>query len=204
MLLSRETAAGDTGKRTPYILIGAHLKGFGQSKMTADSAVTLDRDSLHATADSIAVDRATISTVQLIGKPAHVRRAGADSFIVDGREIRFRLENDKLREMRSLLDASVVRGTTVINGDTVLLAFAAEKLGLTCVESPHRRVAAQFRLRRRGRLTGRRYAGRAASRDPDLQSRHDPESARHLDPLHATFSGRHVDGVGHDAQYDLG
>ena len=123
--------SGDSTKRSPYILVGAHLKGFGKSRMTADSAVTLDRDSLHARSDSIAVDRGKATTVQLMGKPARVRRAGEDSFLVVGKEIRFRLEDDKLRELRSFLDASVVRGATIVNGDTVTMAFTAEKLGLT-------------------------------------------------------------------------
>ncbi len=123
--------AGDTTKQTPYILTGAHLRGFGQSRLTADSAVTFDRDSVHADGDSLAVDRGKTTMVLLTGKPAHMRRRGADSFDVAGREIRMRLEDDKLRELRSFLEARVVRGTTAIAGDTVQLAFTAEKLDLT-------------------------------------------------------------------------
>jgi hypothetical protein len=123
--------AGDTSKQSPYILVGAHLRGFGQSRLTADSAVTFDRDSLHAAGDSLAIDRGKTTLVLLTGKPGHLRRRGADSFYVAGREIRFRLEDDKLRELRSFLDARVVRGTTTVTGDTVAMAFTADKLDLT-------------------------------------------------------------------------
>ena len=123
---------GETPRQTPYTIVAAHLKGFGQSRLTADSAVTLDRDSLHARSDSITVDRGKPATsVQLLGKPATVRRAGADSFGVTGRDIRFRLEDDKLRELRSYIDASVTRAKTLVTGDTVAMSFVAEKLGLT-------------------------------------------------------------------------
>ena len=123
-------ALGDTSKPSPYILTGAHLKGFGQSKLSADSAVTLDRDSVHAQGDSLAFDRGKTTNVQLSGKVAKFRRAGKDSFSVAGREIRFRLEDDKLRDLRSFLDARVTRGATVVTGDTVTMSFVTEKLSL--------------------------------------------------------------------------
>lgn len=124
-------AGRDTSGRTPYILIGAHLKGFGSSRLSADSAVTLDRDSVHAEGDSLAFERGKTSVAQLMGKPARFRRAGADSFVVFGREIRFLLEDDKLKELHSFLDADVKRGGTDVAGDTIAMAFTTEKLALT-------------------------------------------------------------------------
>ncbi len=118
-------------KLSPYILIGERLRGFGQSRLSADSAVTLDHDSLHTTSDSIQLDRGKTTVALLLGKPATVRRAGSDSFLVIGHEIRFRLEDDKIRDLRSFVNAKVVRSSTVITGDTVLMAFTMEKLGLT-------------------------------------------------------------------------
>jgi hypothetical protein len=123
--------AKDTAGRTPYILIGAHLKGFGSSRLSADSAVTLDRDSVHAEGDSLAFERGKTSVAQLMGKPARFRRAGADSFVVLGREIRFLLEDDKLKELHSFLDADVKRGGTDVAGDTIAMSFTTEKLALT-------------------------------------------------------------------------
>ena len=116
---------------SPYILTGERLRGFGQSRMSADSAVTLDHDSLHTTSDSIQLDRGKTTVAVLVGKPAIVRRVGSDSFLVVGHEIRFRLEDDKLRELRSFIDAKIVRSSTVVTGDTVMTAFTLEKLSLT-------------------------------------------------------------------------
>ena len=124
-------AVGDTAPGVPYILTATRLRGFGQSRLSADSAVTLDRDSLHTMSDSLQLDRGKTTVVLLTGKPATVRRAGIDSFAVAGHEVRFQLADDKLRELRAFVEAKVVRGTTVVTGDTVLMTFAAEKLSLT-------------------------------------------------------------------------
>ena len=121
----------DTGKRTPYVLVGDKLKGFGQARLNGSGAVTIDRDSLHGEGDSLAFDRGTTSVAQLIGVPAKVRRRGADSFVVFGKEIRLRSEHDTIRGLQAFLTARVMRGTTDIAGDTIHMLFANEKLGLT-------------------------------------------------------------------------
>ena len=124
-------SARDTGKRSPYIMVGDNLKGFGQSRMTASGKVTIDRDSLHGEGDSLFYDKGPTSIARLLGGPALLRRRGSDSFVVFGKTIRVRSENDTVRDLRSFLDARVVRGTTDIAGDTIHLAFSASKLGLT-------------------------------------------------------------------------
>lgn len=121
----------DTVRRTPYILVGDRLKGFGQSRLSGSGTVTIDRDSLHGEGDSLAFDRGKTSVAQLIGAPARLRRRGADSFAVSGKELRLRSENDTIRDLRAFRTAHVTRGTTDVAGDTVHLLFASEKLGLT-------------------------------------------------------------------------
>ena len=121
----------DTAHRTPYLLIGDRLKGFGLSRLAGSGKVTIDRDSLHGDGDSLAFARGAMSVAQLIGAPARLRRRGVDSFAVFGKEIRLRTENDTLRDLWALLTARVTRGTTDITGDTVHLSFASDKLALT-------------------------------------------------------------------------
>lgn len=121
----------DTANRTPYILVGDKLKGFGQSRLSGSGTVTIDRDSLHGEGDSLAFDRGKTSVAQLIGVPAKLRRRGADSFAVFGKEIRLRSENDTIRDLRAFLTARVTRGMTDITGDTLHLSFVSEKLALT-------------------------------------------------------------------------
>lgn len=121
----------DTARRTPYIMVGDRLKGFGQSRLSGSGKVTIDRDSVHGEGDSLAFDRGTTSVAELIGLPAALHRTGADSFAVFGKEIRVRSENDTIRDLRAFLQARVIRGATDIKGDTIHLSFAAEKLALT-------------------------------------------------------------------------
>ena len=125
------SAPNDTGRQHPYILSGQRLQGFGQSRLWGGGAVTIDRDSLHGTGDSLAFERGTASIGQLIGAPATLRRTGSDSFAVFGRDIRLGLADDQLRDLHAFVDARVIRGASVVTGDTVVLEFAGEKVSLT-------------------------------------------------------------------------
>jgi hypothetical protein len=124
-------APADTVHRRPYLLVGDRLQGFGSSRLWGSGIVTIDRDSLHGTGDSLTFERGATSTGQLIGAPAVLRRAGNDSFTVHGHEIRIALADDKLRDLHAFVAARVTRGESVVTGDTVVLSFAAEKLSLT-------------------------------------------------------------------------
>lgn len=126
-----EAPGQDSVGRTPYVLVGDKLKGFGQSRLSGSGKVTIDRDSLHGDGDSLAFARGAVSITQLIGTPARLRRDGADSFVVLGAELRLRSEHDTARELRAFEKAQVIRGATVITGDTIVMTFANQKLGLT-------------------------------------------------------------------------
>jgi hypothetical protein len=121
----------DTARERPYLLSGQMLQGFGGSRLWGSGAVTVDRDSLHGTGDSLAFVRGGTSVGQLIGVPATLRRNGADSFQVSGHEIRLTLVDEKLRDLHAFGGSRVTRGVSVITGDTVVMSFAAEKLSLT-------------------------------------------------------------------------
>lgn len=125
------TTPKDTAREQPYLLSGQMLQGFGGSRLWGSGAVTVDRDSLHGTGDSLAFQRGATSVAQLIGVPATLRRNGTDSFTVTGGEIRLGLADDKLRDLHAFGSARVTRGPSVITGDTIVLSFAAEKLSLT-------------------------------------------------------------------------
>lgn len=124
-------APKDTASEQPYILRGQMLQGFGGSRLWGSGAVTIDRDSLHGDGDSLAFVRGATSVGQLIGAPATLRRTGSDSFKVSAHEVRIGLADDKLRDLHAFIGAQVVRGPSIITGDTVVLSFAAEKLSLT-------------------------------------------------------------------------
>jgi len=121
----------DTVRQRPLIVTGDRLRGFGQSRLWGDGSVTIERDSVHGAGDSLAFERAKVSVGHLYGRPATLRRVGADSFAVFGRTIRVTLDDDRLRELRSFMTARVVRGGSDIAADTIHLAFASDKLSLT-------------------------------------------------------------------------
>jgi hypothetical protein len=125
---ARPTAAADTAAHHPYRLAGDHIYGFGQSQLSAGGAVTIDRDSIHGTGDSLAVARGKSTVAQLLGKTAALHRAGADSFSMFGREIRLHLEQDTLRDLEGYIKARVVRAQSDLAGDTVTMGFTAGKL----------------------------------------------------------------------------
>ena len=125
------SAPGDTARQRPYLLSGDRLQGFGQSRLWGGGTVTVDRDSLHGTGDSLAFERGAFNVAELFGMPAMLHRNGSDSFAVFGKTIRLGLADDKLRDLHAFLGARVTRGTSVITGDTVALSFADEKLSLT-------------------------------------------------------------------------
>ena len=64
------TTPKDTAREQPYLLSGQMLQGFGGSRLWGSGAVTVDRDSLHGTGDSLAFQRGATSVAQLIGVPA--------------------------------------------------------------------------------------------------------------------------------------
>lgn len=124
-------AVKDTIGRHPYVLTGDRLTGFGQARLWGGGDVTIDRESIHGAGDSLAFERGRTSTGQLMGPKAILHRTGDDSFTVHGHEIRLALDQDRIRELRSFVDADVVRGGSRVAGDTIVLGFTDEKLGLT-------------------------------------------------------------------------
>jgi hypothetical protein len=121
----------DTIRQRPLVVIGDRLRGFGQSRLWGDGAVTIERDSVHGAGDSLSFERAKVSLGNLYGRPATLRRVGADSFAVFGKTIRVTLDEDRIRELRAFLTARVVRGGSDIAADTLHLSFASDKLSLT-------------------------------------------------------------------------
>ncbi len=121
----------DTANATPYVLSANQLHGFGRSRLWGGGNVTIDRDSLHGRSDSLSFLSGTNGMAQLFGRPARLSRDGADSVTVTGREIRLDLDQDTLRTLRAFGAAAVRRSTTLIESDSISLAFVGQKLDQT-------------------------------------------------------------------------
>ncbi|HEX3928399.1 MAG TPA: hypothetical protein VHW65_10410 [Gemmatimonadales bacterium] len=125
------TAAKGAPRPSPYLLVADQMHGFGQSQFWGKGNVTIDRDSLRGRGDSVTFASGQTGTAQLFGTPAVMRRVGADSFMVAGKEVRLGLDGDHLRDVRAYGKGHVTHSGSEIVADSVALEFTAEKLSLT-------------------------------------------------------------------------
>lgn len=121
----------DTTKATPYVIVGDRLKGLGESKLFGYGNVTIDRDSLHGTGDSLSYLGGRGGSASLFGRPAMLRRSSSDSFRIRGREVRLGIDDEALRDVKAFGEGHVTSGSSDIKGDSVALAFTDEKLSRT-------------------------------------------------------------------------
>lgn len=121
----------DTSKATPYVIVGDRLKGLGESKLYGYGKVTVDRDSLHGTGDSLAYLGGRGGAASLFGKLAQLQRTSSDSFLVKGSEVRLGLDDEALRDVKAFGEGEVTNGSSEIRGDSVALTFTEEKLSRT-------------------------------------------------------------------------
>ena len=121
----------DTTKVSPYIIVADVLRGLGGSRLWGRGSVTVDRDSLHGTGDSLVYLSGRGGFASLFGAPAALQRVTSDSFRATGREVRLGLDDEALRDVRAFGDGHVTNGSSDIHGDSVALAFTSEKLSRT-------------------------------------------------------------------------
>ena len=121
----------DSAEAPPYIIVADRLKGYGGSQMRGSGQVTVDRDSLHGTGDSLLYVSGRLGTASLYGVPATLRRLTSDSFQVSGKEVRLGLDDEALRDVRAFGAGHVTNGTSDIRGDSVALTLTEEKLSQT-------------------------------------------------------------------------
>lgn len=104
-----EEEVPDTATGPPYLVEGDHLFLEGDAYFRATGRVSIDRDSLHATADTAEYDQ--VAARLLLQGHA---RAETSSFDLEGRRILFALAGGDVREIRALDDA-------VLTGQDLLL-----------------------------------------------------------------------------------
>ena len=124
-------AAGDTVDPSPYVIVADGLKGYGSNRLTGWGNVTVDRDSLAGRGDSLLYVSGPTDDVTLVGNPATLKRAGADSFSVAGRHVVLGLQGESLRRVRALGQGHILGGTGEIIADSAALEFEDGKLVAT-------------------------------------------------------------------------
>jgi hypothetical protein len=117
-------AQGDTVDPSPYVITADGLRGNGSSRLTGWGGVEVDRDSLRGRGDSLLYLSGEDDVVTLVGQPATLLRAGADSFRVRGRQVVLALDGEALRQVRALGDGHVLGATGEIVADSSALDFA--------------------------------------------------------------------------------
>jgi lipopolysaccharide export system protein LptA len=121
-------SGADTTRTHPWVLRASVLNGFGESTFWGSDSVTLDRDSVHATADSIYYRTAKQDTLTLTGAPATLERIGADTLQVHGGIIRLGLDADRIRNIMASDSAHATNGSTEVVGGKLVFEFSDEKL----------------------------------------------------------------------------
>jgi hypothetical protein len=121
-------SGADTTKTHPWILNSSVLNGFGSSTFWAKDSVTLVRDSVRATADSLLFRTAKEDTLDLVGKPATLTRAGSDTLHVIGRTIRLALADDSIRAIIARDSATATSGAASLAGEGLIMSFRNGKL----------------------------------------------------------------------------
>ncbi|MES2123106.1 MAG: hypothetical protein V4503_00310 [Gemmatimonadota bacterium] len=121
----------DSAAANPYVIVADRLKGVGSSRLWGAGQVTVDRDSLHGTGDSLSYLSGRGGYSRLYGAPATLRRSSADSFRVLGKEVQLGLDDETLRDVKAFGDGHVSNSGSDIRGDSVTLAFVDGKLSRT-------------------------------------------------------------------------
>jgi lipopolysaccharide export system protein LptA len=124
-------AASDTADPSPYLIVADGMRTRGSSWMVGWGNVLVDREALHGRGDSLLYLRADQDLATLVGAPAHLTRAGADSFAVTGLQVQLGFLDQDLRMVRAHGDGVVRNRVGVVTGDTVALGFAAGELATT-------------------------------------------------------------------------
>jgi hypothetical protein len=119
----------------PWTITAEHLRGFGQTRLWGGGTVIVDRDSLRVNSDSLDVESGKTRVTSFIGKPATLRRIGGDSLLIKGKLIRLGFTGDTLRAIRAFGTGEVIRGTSTITGDSILVGYEREKVTRTDVWS---------------------------------------------------------------------
>lgn len=126
-------AAGDTADPAPYVIEADRMRAQGSSRMEGWGGVIITRDSLRGLGDSVLYLTGETRLAILRGELAQLRRRGADSFTVIGREVQLGLEGgaDDLDAVRAYGEGRVTNGASDIIADSVSLAFTGGMLAQT-------------------------------------------------------------------------
>lgn len=119
---------GDTIDPSPYVITANVLRARGSSQLSGWGDVLVDRDSLAGRGDSLRYVQGISDVAILMGAPATLRRRGADSFFVAGREVQLGLQAEALRDVRAYGSGHVIGGAGEIIADSTALAFEEGEL----------------------------------------------------------------------------
>jgi hypothetical protein len=114
-------------KREPYVIVADRLHGLGEDRVWGGGRVTIDRSDLAARADSVRLDTGSANDGTLIGHPIF-RGLGADSFMVSGTRIDFKLAGRQVSAVLAEQHAHAVKGEWDLVSDTIFVRVAEHKV----------------------------------------------------------------------------
>lgn len=110
-----------TGKpQAPYIIVGNLVRAVGSDAIYAGGTVTIDRDDLKGTGDSLWLDSGKRQGGQLIGH-ANLRSEQKQGFLLTGKSIDIGLKQKELSSLKAREPGRLVNNDVTLDGDSVLI-----------------------------------------------------------------------------------
>ena len=124
----RYVVRDSVGKLTaPYVIVGNQVKIAGSTLVFAGGNVTIDRDDLHGTADSIWMDSGRLERGQML-RTASLKSVKGDGFTLDGTEIDLGLAKKELSSLKARLKAKLISKDVVLDADSILIALVLRQV----------------------------------------------------------------------------
>lgn len=119
------------GKPTdPYTIVGNRVRTVGSNMVFAGGNVTVDREDLHGSADSIWIDSGRLERGEML-KNASLKSVKDDGFTLDGVNIDLGLATKDLSSLKAKLKAKLVSKDVTLDADSILIGLVARQVEQT-------------------------------------------------------------------------
>ncbi len=139
-------SAGTT--QAPYTIVGNLVRALGSDAIYAGGAVTIDREDLKGSADSLWLDSGKKQAGQLVGK-ASLRSQRNQGFVLTGSTIDLGLKQKELASLKAKGPGRLVTSDVTLDGDSVEIQLQFRQVELTKSWGKKQRptaVSAEYRI----------------------------------------------------------
>jgi len=116
----------DSADAEPYVIVADRVQLVGNSAASAWGSVTIDRSDFHSKADSATLDT-EVGTGTLMSR-AEIHGGDSTGYTLNGRDIRYRLEDRALRWVQAEREAVAVSAEWTVEADTVTFDILDDRI----------------------------------------------------------------------------